>query len=462
MSRVAVVGGGITGLAAAHRLVGWGHEVVVLERDDRLGGKIRTSPFAGLPAVDEGPDAVLARVPWAVDLLHEVGLGDDLVSPAVGKAYVWWGGRLHTIPDGLVLGVPAGLFGLARSRLLSWPGKLRAALEPVLPRRDDGDSLGRLIRARFGDEVAERLVDPLVGGINAGDADRLSLASVPQIAAVAGRSRSLLRGLRAQPAAPRGPGHPVFMTPRSGLGALVAALGERIAAGGGTVRTETEALSLEPAASGGWRLRAAGPGGSTFDATFDGVVVATPAHVAAPLLASVSPEAGRLTGAIEHASVVMVTLSFPAAAVPRALDASGHLVPKPVQRHVTAASWASTKWAHWRVPGQVLFRVSVGRFGDEHAVDWPDAAILGAVSADLHEQLGIDTEPTAARITRWPKSFPQYEPGHAGRVAAIEQALERDAPGVLVAGAAYRGVGIPACINQGQQAAAAVARRLAS
>jgi oxygen-dependent protoporphyrinogen oxidase len=458
--RVAVVGGGITGLAAAHRLAGTGHEVVVLERDDRLGGKIRSSPFAGLPAVEEGPDAVLARVPWAVDLLREVGLGDDLVSPAVGKAYVWWGGRLHPIPDGLVLGVPAGLFGLARSPLLSWPGKLRAALEPALPRRDVGDSLGRLIRSRFGDEVAERLVDPLVGGINAGDADRLSLASVPQIAAVAARSRSVLVGLRAQPVAPRGPDHPVFVTPRAGLGALVDALSGRIVAAGGDVRTATGVTALEPAGSGAWRLTGVGPHGAAFASLFDAVLLGTPAHAAAPLLATVSPAAARLAGAIEHASVVMVTVAYPAAAVPRALDASGHLVPKPVQRHVTAASWASTKWAHWRAPGQVLFRVSVGRFGDEHAVDLPDAEVLAAVSGDLYEQLGIDAEPTAVRITRWPKSFPQYEPGHAGRVAAIEQALEHDAPGVTVAGAAYRGVGIPACINQGQQAAAAVLRRL--
>jgi oxygen-dependent protoporphyrinogen oxidase len=458
VSRVAVIGGGITGLTAAYRLAGPDRHVVVLEADDRLGGKIRTSPFAGLAAVDEGPDAVLARVPWGVGLLREVGLGDTLVSPAVGTAYVWWNGRLHTIPEGLVLGVPAGLGGLARSRLLSWPGKLRAALEPVLPRRDAHDSLGGLVRQRFGDEVAERLVDPLVGGINAGDADHLSLATaVPQLATAAASHRSLLLGLRSQPAPPRDPANPVFVTPRDGLGALVAAVAERSLATGVEIRTGAPVEVLEPLGARRWRV--AGPWGAE---EVDAVVLAAPAFAAGPLLATVSPEAARLLATVAHASVVMATLAFPAAAVQRPLDASGHLVPKPAQRHVTAVSWGSTKWAHWRVPGQVLFRVSLGRFGDEHTIGWSDEAVVAGAMEDLSAQLGIDVEPSAVRITRWNRAFPQYEPGHGERVAAIEAAVSRDAPGVVVAGAAYRGVGIPACINQAQQAASAVLAALAT
>ena len=208
MTHVAVVGGGITGLSAAYHLrhrAGEGGapapRVTLFEADERLGGKIRTSPFAGLPAVDEGADAFLARVPWAVDLAHELGL-DDLVSPATGRAYVWWDGSLHPIPEGLVLGVPAGLGSLARSHLLSWPGKARAALEPLVRRgHPAADNLGALIEHRFGAEVLDRLVDPLIGSINAGDTRQLSLAA----SAPAGRRRT--RPLAEPPARPpQGPG----------------------------------------------------------------------------------------------------------------------------------------------------------------------------------------------------------------------------------------------------------------
>ncbi len=204
MTHVAVVGGGITGLSAAYHLRHRAGDssappprVTLFEAEERLGGKIRTSPFAGLPAVDEGADAFLARVPWAVDLAHELGL-DDLVSPATGRAYVWWDGSLHPIPEGLVLGVPAGLGSLARSHLLSWPGKARAVLEPLVRRgHPAADNLGALIEHRFGAEVLDRLVDPLIGSINAGDTRQLSLAaSAPQVAAGLDRSRSLLLGLR--------------------------------------------------------------------------------------------------------------------------------------------------------------------------------------------------------------------------------------------------------------------------
>ena len=216
---VAIVGGGITGLAAAWALTKLDDPaaVVIFDADDRLGGKLRTSPFAGLGAVDEGADAFLARVPEALALCGELGLGDELVAPATGTAYLWWNGTMHRLPEGLVLGVPAGLARLAGSDLLSWRGKARAALEPLLPRRSaviDDDNLGALIRRRFGDEVLERLVDPLIGGINAGDADHLSLAaSAPQVAEVAARSRSLLIGLRRRDAPPTGAAAPVFLTP---------------------------------------------------------------------------------------------------------------------------------------------------------------------------------------------------------------------------------------------------------
>ena len=456
---VAIVGGGITGLAAAWALTKLDDPptVVVFDADDRLGGKLRTSPFAGLPAVDEGADAFLARVPEAVALCGELGLGDELVAPSTGKAYLWWDGAMHRLPEGLVLGVPAGVARLASSDLLSWRGKARAALEPLLPRRSaviDDDNLGSLIRQRFGDEVLERLVDPLIGGINAGDADHLSLAaSAPQVAEVVARSRSLLIGLRRHSAptgtAPRGAAAPVFLTPRHGMASLVERLVQALTARGVELRTAAPIERIERHGAR-WRV---GP----LDA--DAVIVATPAHVAAPQLAAVAPDAAALIAAIDHASVTMVTLAFDAANVARALDGSGHLVPKPQQHHLTACSWASTKWAHWRRADQVLLRASLGRYGHEASALGSDDELIARALADLTPALGLRGAPSDVRVTRWDKAFPQHTPKHLDRVVAIEAALAAEARGLVVAGAAYRGVGIPACIRQGTAAAATVARR---
>jgi oxygen-dependent protoporphyrinogen oxidase len=447
--RVVVIGGGITGLAAAWELQRHPSqpEVTLLEASDRLGGKIRTTPFAGLPAVDEGADAFLARVPWATELCAELGV-DDLVSPASSRAYVWWNHRMHRIPDGLVLGVPKGLGGLARSGLMTWRGKARAALEPIVPRRPMTDALGATIRYRFGAEVLERLVGPLVGGINAGDADRLSLAATtPQLAEAACRSRSLLLALRRTPPAPPGP---VFLAPSGGMQILVDALVARL--DGAVVRLGHPAAAI--AADGArWRVD---------DQPADAVIVTAPAWAAAGLLAAISPDAGRLLAGMDHASVALVTLAFDERHVARSLDGSGHLVPKAAQRHITACSWASTKWTGWKRDGQVLLRASLGRDGDVHSLEGDDGDVVNLAVSDLAEQLGITGDPLHQRVSRWERSFPQYRPGHNEHIAAIAAALRRDAGGVVATGAAYGGLGVPACIRQGREAARAVLARAAA
>jgi protoporphyrinogen/coproporphyrinogen III oxidase len=440
MTDVVVVGGGITGLTAAWRLSQHpdAPRVTLLEASDRLGGKILGTPFAGLPNVEAGPDMFLARVPWALDLCGELGI-TDLVSPATGKAYVYWDGELHPIPEGVVLGAPTDMLKLSRSRLLSWRGKARAAIEPVLPRHDPHDDLGALIRGRFGAEVLERLVDPLVGGINAGDASRLSLAaSAPQIGEAARRSRSLLLGLRGTRPVPGGP--PAFYTPAGGLQQIVDGL-----VGGlhGVDVRLSEPVEQIARADGRYRV-------GSVDA--DAVVVAVPAFAAATLLEELAPAAASIARSIPYAGVVMVTMAVDDGAV-APLDGSGHLVPKPAQRHVTASSWASTKWAHYRRPGQHIIRASLGRFGDEHALELDDESVVDAALSDLRDQIGLRRDPTHVRVTRWPRSFPQHLPGHLDRVTALERSLPA---GVVVAGAAYRGIGIPACIRQGTEAAAAV------
>ena len=396
MTRVIVVGGGIAGLTTALTLAGGDVPdlaVEVWEADDRLGGKLLTTPFAGLPAVDEGSDAFLARVPAARELAAEVGLGDDLTSPAAARAAVWYDG-LHPIPDGLLLGVPTGLAGLATSRLLSLRGKLRAAVEPLLPRTATTDDVvGALIRRRFGDEVQERLVDALVGSIYAADTDRMSFTGVPQLAALTA-DRSLLLGARRRRAAAPTDGGPIFLAPRSGMGSLVAAVADAAVARGVVIRRGQPLTEL---ARDGATWRADGE-------SADVVVLATPAAPTAPILSPVAPEAGRLLATMEHAGVVLVTLHVPEWP-DRLHGRSGYLVPKPVQGRVTAASFGSQKWAHWRPPsgGEVL-RVSLGRDGapvddlhDEQAV----TAAVEEVSRHLRLRPAADRgagQPVARRL----------------------------------------------------------------
>ena len=351
---------------------------------------------------------------------------------------------MHPIPDGLLLGVPGQVVPLVRTRLLSWPGKARAALEPFLPRTSiSDDSIGRFIRSRFGDEVQERLVDALVGSIYATDTDRFSLREVPQLFDLASNSRSLL--LAARRRRPVGTGTaaagPIFATPRGGLPQLVAATAAAVTAAGGTIRTSTPIGPIAPR-DGGWDVA-----GERFDA----VVVATPAHAAATLVAGASPTAGDLLGRAETADVVMVTLHVTDDEWPERLHGlSGYLVPKPVQRAVTAASFGSQKWGHWRPPGggQIL-RVSVGRDGAS-PLDRTDEQLIDLVVDDLARHLGVRFTPLAQRVTRWPGAFAQYRPHHRDWVESVDRSLPS---GLHLAGSSYRGIGIPACIRDGRMIA---------
>ena len=428
---VAVVGGGITGLATAWFLQQAGAAVTLYEAGGRLGGKIQTSSMDGVP-VELGPDTFLARVPWAVDLCRELGLSDDLVVPATGKAYVWTRRRLRPLPGGTVLGVPARLGPLARAGIVSPAGLARAGLDLVLPRHSGGDdpSVAEVVGGRFGAEVVDRLVEPLIGGIHAGRADRLSLAAVaPQVAgpASAPGGRSLLRALRKAPAGPGGPGSPVFLGLRGGLGRLTARLAECLH--GVDVRLDAPVTELLPGR----------------------VVVTVPAFAAADLL----PAAADDLRAIEYASVVTVTLAYEPGALAGPLDGSGFLVPRIDGRLMTACTWLTSKWPDLAGGGRVLLRASAGRIGDDQALALDDATLAARLHGELVEAMGLRREPEEALVTRWPRSFPQYDVGHQARVARIETALP---PGVVVAGAAYRGVGIAACIHQARQAAATVLR----
>jgi protoporphyrinogen/coproporphyrinogen III oxidase len=453
--RVAVIGGGITGVAAARALVGHGIAVHLIEGADRPGGCIRTSPFAGLPAVDEGPDAFLVRAPGAIDLARAIGLGEDLVHPEPVGAAVWHR-RLHPIPDGIVLGVPSSLGAVARSGLLSPIGMLRAGLDLVRPASPvDHDAIGTWVRARFGAEVHDRLVDALVGSIYGADTNAFSLTAVPQLAGLASAGRSALLSARAAAVRTRPPAGaeraPIFAAPAGGMSALV----DRTLAGlwsgpDGSFTMET-GRRVERIERDGRRWRVDGT-------VVDAVVVAAPARAAATLLAGVAPEASTALSTIETAGVVMVTLRVPGDEWPiSARGRSGYLVPKSVQRTVTAVSFGSQKWAHWAPDdGSVIVRVSLGRDGLD-VMHLDDDAILGAVVDEVGVHLGCDLQPTDSRITRWPAAFAQYRPHHHRLVAGIDTALPA---GVVLAGASYRGIGIPACVADAERAARTVVAHL--
>ena len=476
--QVVVVGGGIAGLTAAFRLSQAGVDVTVVE-PDRLGGKLQTSVVAGRP-VDESADAFLLRVPWALALCHDLEIDGELISPAARNAQVFVDDARWPLPDGHVLGIPTDLEALARSGVVSAAAvdrvaaDLRLAADPSDPGVSGADvAIGPYLRRRLGDEVVDHLIDPLVGGINAGDTAMLSLAAVvPQLdAAARSGDPSLIRSCLAQREQATTPaGAPVFATPIGGMARIVDALlalmpGVDLRVGRRVVDIELSGSPGRPSmgrARTGRTSRGRASRGRTARVTLDdgsvldtgAVVVACPAHVAASLLAGPAPGAAAPLGAIEHASISMVTLAFDQGAVRADLEASGCLIPRDQGTLVTAMSFATSKWAQLRDPDRhdVLLRVSAGRYGDDRHLDLDDADLTDRILADLDRVLGLDAGPTEVRVGRWPRSFPQYAPGHLDRMDAVEAGLA-DGP-IVLAGAALRGVGVPACIRSGEEAAA--------
>jgi protoporphyrinogen/coproporphyrinogen III oxidase len=437
--RVAVIGGGIAGLAAAWEVCSQA-QVAVFEPAP-LGGRIRTTLFEGRP-VDCGPDAFITRVPDALRLCDELEL-DDLVAPEVGRTLLWWDGRLRVLPEGLILGAPKQLMPVASSGLLSPRGMIRAAGDLVLPRKPcTGDvTVRELIAGRFGAQVADRLVDPLVGGIHAGRIDSLSAnTTVPQLVAAARSSRSLLLGLRR--IAGDAPAGPTFLAPRQGMSQLVDRLTERLARAGAEFRSMSVTRLEQDGRT--WRV---GPTGEAFDA----VVVATPAADAARILGPGGPPG---LSAIEAASVALVTLGYRALELPAGIN--GVLVPARSGWLTTACSFGSAKWPHWAEPGRTVLRVSAGRDGDKRAVELTDDELLDRLSNEVATALATSARPDSWRVSRYPDSFPQYRVGHADLVSSIAEGLRKSYPGVAVCGASYHGAGIPACIASGRAAARSV------
>ncbi|SCF39075.1 protoporphyrinogen oxidase [Micromonospora mirobrigensis] len=453
--RIAIIGGGITGLAAAVRLrdhAPAGTEITVYEGSGAPGGKLRTGEVAGR-TVELGAESFLMRDPAggesaAVALVRRLGLAEQIVHPTVGQAALAVDGALRPIPGGTLVGVPGDL---AQVATVATPAaeRDRDAGRPLLG-ADDDVAVGALVRARLGDPVVDRLVDPMLGGVYAGRADDLSLATtMPALARAARMEHTLVGAVRAaQAAAPRAPGAPVFGTLAGGLSTLVDAA---VRASGATVRTGATVRELTPTPGGGWRL-VVGPTRDPQLVEADAVLLAVPARPAARLLDAAAPAVAAAVGGLDYASVALVTLALPAPRLPRL---AGFLVPATEGLLIKASTFFTTKWGHLAQPdGLALVRASVGRYGEETSLQLTDDDLVAAVHKELSGVLGDPLPtPVAGHVQRWGGALPQYTPGHLDRVAAARAALRAAHPTLVLAGAGYDGVGIPVCVRSGATAA---------
>ena len=455
--RIAVIGGGISGLAAAYRLTTRlpQAEVVLLEQDARLGGKIVTEQRDGF-LIEGGPEALLTAKPVASALCAELGLGPDLIAPRpeTRRSYILRNGQLQPLPDGLGNLLPTRLWPIMTTRLISPLGKLLMGLDLVLPpRRDNEDeSVGHFIERRLGREAYAWLVSPLVGGIYAADGHRLSLAATfPHLRQLeqehGGMIRATLAARRQAPPATNGSRPAPMQAPRHGLIEVVDTLEARLRAAGVCIATTSAVRSVHRHGQGYAITLAAG---ETMQA--DAVICAAPAPAAATMLDALDPHLAEHLRGIPHASVATLALAYPRRVLPRALVGSGYLTPRTERRPVKACTWVSAKWADRAPDDASLIRVSFGSAGMDKIVDLSDDDLLRLAQEELRAVLGITAQPSFTRLFRWPQAMPQYEVGHLERLAGIDTCLD-GFPNLALAGNAYRGVGLADCLQSGEQAA---------
>ncbi len=452
--QVVVVGGGIAGLAAAHRLKEHA-DVVLVEAAEHPGGKFATTEVDGI-TFESGPDSFVAREPHVERLATEVGLGHELIPPAIFGAHIWSEGRLKRVPADFVFGMPPSPLAALRSGLLSRKGAARAAADLVLPGPLAGPdiSIGDFVRRRFGSEVLDRLVDPLLAGTRAGNASDISLAAaVPQIDGLARRHRSIAVGLAKSKRAGTKVGEPPpFLAPRSGMSHLIEALVDDLSK---TIEIRTTAAARRIERRGdAYRVQLEGEVSIEGDA----LVLAVPAFVASDLLGDLNPlAAGGLAG-VDYASVATACFIWPSGTVDVPPDASGLLVPSREGRTLAAATWFSQKWPHLAPrDGRIVVKAFAGRAAGDAEAGMGDELLLTALLDDLTAAIDVKARPLAAQVMRWPRALPQYAVGHLDRIGRIEEAL-LSTSGIHLAGAAYRGTGISDTVKSAQVAADRVIR----
>jgi protoporphyrinogen/coproporphyrinogen III oxidase len=464
---VAIVGGGIAGLATAFELSRHSVSFVVLERAARAGGVILSEEIDGF-TIDGGPDALLIQKPDGITLCQEIGLGDRLVPTKLPRlAFIQRAGELHPLPAASVLGIPTRIGPFLETTLFSWPGKLRMGAEVLVPaRRDGGDeSIGAFMTRRFGREATDYLAEPLLAGIHAGDVDRLSLhALFPRFAEAERKHGSLLRAFgalslrRGRARANQEPRTAAAGRPASNEGAfksLPGGLSEMVCAlvrvlGQANIRTGSETTSIE--GRGPFVVRA--DHAEPIEAR--AVVLATPAFVTADLVRDRDAELAKLCGGVVYASAATVAMAFRRDAVAHPLNGSGFVVPRVEKSGIMAGSWLSSKWPNRAPEGAVLLRTFVGGARDPWALGESDAELIERSIDALRPLLGITGDPLFTRIYRWDQASAQHNVGHLDRVAAIDRRLDQH-PGVFITGSGFRGVGIPDCVADGRKTARQVA-----
>jgi oxygen-dependent protoporphyrinogen oxidase len=459
--KLIVIGGGISGLAAAYSA----HQkdpqaqITLLESAEQWGGKIVTERVAhadGPFIVEGGPDTFLATKPWGVALCKELGLSERLhgTNPMQRNTYVLHNGQLLPLPDGLAMMIPTNAPAILRSRLVSWPGKVRMGLDFLLPPRPlNGDeSLGAFVSRRLGREAYENLIEPLMSGIYAGDGDALSLAATfPYLRDLELKHGSLARGalqLRRQSVksglAAQG-SRSAFLTPTTGLAEMVEALVERLASGGVDLRLRAAAQGIARAGSS-YQVKL--EGGMTLGA--DAIILATPAYTSGALLERLDAQLASMLGRIPYVSTATVSLAYRQEDLKRPLDGYGYVIPRREGRGVLACTWTSTKFPHRAPEGYALLRAFIGRAGQD--IPWNEGDLLALALQEVEATLGVRARPVVQRVFVWERAMPQYNLGHPEALRQIEIALERH-PGLALAGNGYRGIGIPDCIHSGQMAA---------
>lgn len=463
--RVVIIGGGIAGLSTAWyvqkhaQLHQQSLHITIVERDQRVGGKLVTDtislPDAAEPLVVEGgPDAFITQKPWGLQLVQDLSLSDQLIStqPARHKVFVLHHGKPHPLPDGVNLVVPTQLWPFVRSPIISWRGKLRMALDLVLPARKGttDETLASFIGRRFGAEALDKIAEPLMAGIHNAESQRQSLlATFPRFRDVEIKYGSLIRGMRAarttssasQPTSP-------FISLRGGIQTLVDALVRQISA---TIRTGCQVVRLDynPTNTPSYHVHL--DTGEILPA--EAVVLAVPAFVAGELVAQVAPALAAGLGRIRYVTTGTVSLAFRRSDIGVPLDSYGLVIPASEQRRINAVTISSRKFAHRAPDEYILLRVFVGGSRHPEVIQLADEALLALVQHELQTLLGIDAAPVWQRIYRWPRANPQYDVGHLDRVAELEQQCPAR---LYLCGSAYRGVGIPDCVRQGQETAARV------
>lgn len=458
--RIAVVGGGISGLAAAHRLTELAPEdtIVLFEEQNRLGGVLQTVHEDGFQ-VEQSADNFITTFPWAVDLCKRLGLSEKLVqtNAQFRRTFVVRRGRLCPLPDGFLMMAPSRIRPLATTPILSPLGKARAAMEYFIPPRADesDESMAAFVRRRLGREVFQRLVEPLISAVYAADMEKLSLlATMPRFREMEKNHGSLIRAMRKQirsarePQTQSGPRYSMFVTLEEGLSSLVDAIAAKLP--DGAIRLETRVSRIDQTA-GAWTLTL--DDGAT--ETFDGLILATPSHVAARLLNPVDGELSRQLGGISHSGTAIVTVGYHRGQIAHPMDGMGFVVPAIERRPILAGSFSSQKYTHRAPEGKTLIRVFAGGDQNPRMAEMDDDRLVPLVCRELAPLLGIKGDPIYHTVAHWPGTMPQYHVGHVQLVERIQARVAR-IPNLALAGNAFTGVGIPHCIHTGERAAEAV------